>query len=173
MNCHEEVEWLFSSDFTAILSRLFSSHLTYIKGWSCSVMTISNVSAGNLLELCLEEIGILNWAQPQYVLSVIVAVNYSVWVLCNCYFHHFLFNSFTILKCQENWPEIGVLSVAKFSAIFFFLFNCQLMSLDKSIFVILDRCHAYDTILLSITHFLHINVHSWLTILNYIAFFTE
>lgn len=173
MNCHKEVKWLFSSNLCAILCCLFSSHFSYIKCWSCSVVPISNVSAWDLLKFTLEKIGILNWAQPQYVLSVIVAINCSVWVLCHCDFHHFLLNSFTIVKCQENWAEIGVLSIAKFSTILFFLFNCQFVSFDESIFVILNRCHAYNTILLSITHFLHVNIHSWLTVLYYIAFFAE
>lgn len=101
-------------------------------------MTIGNVGAWDLLELSLEEVGVLSRHQPQHVQGVIVSLHCCIWILCNCNFHHFLFNSFAILESQENRAKVCVLSIAEFSTILFFLFNSQFMSFDETIFVVFN-----------------------------------
>ena len=147
MQRHEEVEWLFASDFDTCVNLSLPSHLADIVSRGGTVVSVCNIGVGNLCEFLLQLGRLLERTAPQNMAHTIVTGNVCIARSRGHLFDQLLNRLLVFSESQKNGADISVLNVCQFGSVFLLLSKSKLVLFDPVVFVVLYTRQSHNSFL--------------------------
>jgi len=173
VDSHKEIKGFSPSYLITSFQYFISPFLTNICGGGRSMMTICYIGRRNLRKGSFKKVRIFLGAKPESMFNLVITNCGRVGLSSLSNGLHSLLDVFSTLESEENWADIGTLIISDLCPICLLLICGQLMSLNKSLFIVINCDLSYNTILSNIAHFLAIDVHPCLVVLLEVPQFLE